>query len=372
LTRASQGSRVALPLFPVLAFTVLAACDDSGGVTGGPVPKGGLPSSASVASSNEALRDNARVILITIDGLRWQEVFDAKDSLARADQRPLMAHLHARIAKRGVGFGDKDRGSTVRTSSIKPISLPGYQSIFAGRQTACANNECARIDAPTLPEAVARQLTLPAGQVAAFASWSRLARAISSKDGSVLADVGPEGPPRGAGDPPWSNARWDDDTISRALSHLSRERPRFLYIGLLDTDQWAHAGERDRYLDAARAADRLFERIDTALEAMPAKVREQTTIIVTSDHGRGNGPLWIAHSRFDAARHVWLAARGPWVARAGLTRPTRTDVQHADIRPTVERLFGLCPTACEGASCGRVIEEITAGLHALPDPCARR
>jgi hypothetical protein len=348
-----------LALVTLAASLLASACDDSERSTPPPVP---TATSASARHGASPPAD-ARVVLVTIDGLRWQEVFDAKDSLARGGERPLMPHLTERVIRAGVGFGDRDArgGASARTSSRRPISLPGYQAIFAGRTTPCESNDCPRVTGETLPEAIARRLALSRDEVAAFGSWSRLALAVSARDDAVLVDVGPEGGPH-MGGPPWPNARWDRQTLFRALPHLRSARPRFLYVGLLDTDERAHDGDREGYLAAARAADAALARLDELISQLPPAQAAATTLIVTTDHGRGNGPLWTGHSRYPTSRDIWLAARGPSVQG-----PARSRVSQADIRPTVERLLGLCPSPCEGEGCGEVIAELVVGLA---DPCA--
>ena len=129
-------------------------------------------------------------------------------------------------------------GRNVSTISPEATVFEAVQSMspFGGAQTECDANDCPRITRETFMESVARRLSLPRTQVAAVASWSRLSRAASSKDGTIVVDVGPEGAPR-AGGPPWPNARWDADTIERALELWRSNDVRLLYVGLLDMDE---------------------------------------------------------------------------------------------------------------------------------------
>lgn len=48
---------------------------------------------------------------------------------------------------------------------------------------------------------------------------------------------------------PWNEVRHDAYTISFAMDHLARHRPRVLYLGLAKTDDWAHDGRYDRVLE---------------------------------------------------------------------------------------------------------------------------
>ena len=51
--------------------------------------------------------------------------------------------------------------------------------------------------------------------------------------------------------PAWDSARYDTYTWHFALDHLERHQTRALWIGLDETDDWAHAGRYDHYLHAA-------------------------------------------------------------------------------------------------------------------------
>ncbi len=277
---------------------------------------------------------SSRVILVTIDGVRWQDV--------NAENMPVLTQ---RVKSSGVMW----RGVNAMTSSLAPVSLPGYQTLMVGRSM-CIDNACSRVTDETLPERVARELALPPEQVAVFASWSRLARAASAKDGSIVVDAPPEGSPhadrsKGETGPPWANARWDHETSRRALAHLERHKPRFFYLSLLDVDEHAHARDRAAMLQALREGDRVLARIFTWVDALPADERARTTVIVTTDHGRGPGPFWFDHrSAFPAAREIFMAIVG--------ARSTVTSVSQADVRPTIEALMGLAPTTKHG---GRAI-----------------
>lgn len=264
------------------------------------------------------LQAKGRVVLITLDGARWQDVLEADGPLKRT-----------LAAARANGFVLQGT-----TSSRVPLSLPGYQAIAVGKQTACDDNLCPRVTEPTVSEAIAEKLKLPPAQVATFASWARIARSASAKDGAVLVDVPPEGRNPGV---PWPNARLDADTAALALAHWRAHRPRFLHLALLDMDEWAHAQERERMIGALEAADATIDALLNELGRLPADERALTTVLVTTDHGRGLGPLWSDHGPYDAARTIWLLGIGDRVST------DRASFTQADVRPMIEAGFGLSP-----------------------------
>lgn len=277
------------------------------------------------------LQAHARVILVTLDGARWQDVLDQPGALRNGDEPPAMPKLLELIRTRGVAL-------PATTSSALPLSLPGYQAIAAGHRTRCDDNDCARIDEETLAEGLARRLQLPADQVATFASWARLVNAASSRDGAVLVDAPPLGPPH-AGGPPWEDARWDRETVARALAHWTQQKPRFLHLALLDMDEQAHRQDAAATVNALRFADDVITKLLAEIDRLPEAERRLTTVLITADHGRGPGRLWPSHTAYASSRDIFFIALGPLVN--GDVLP----VSHADVRPMVERLFGLCSTS---------------------------
>jgi arylsulfatase A-like enzyme len=196
---------------------------------------------------------------------------------------------------------------------------------------------------------------LPPEQVAIFASWSRQRRAASSRDGLITVDAPEDQQPREPG-PPWRNARWDTETFSRARAHWEAHHPRFLHLAFLDTDEYAHEGQRAEYEQALRELDARLQELLRWVAALPPDERRHTTVLLTADHGRGQSD-WTSHGFFDrGSGDVFIGALGEQLQGRGEVDP---DAEQRDVRPTIERLFGLCPPAGDD---GRALEAIVGGL----------
>ena len=87
----------------------------------------------------------------------------------------------------------------------------------------------------------------------------------------------------------WDDCRDDAFTFQLALEHLRRATPRVFYIGLGDTDEHAHTGRYDKYLRALNDTDANLKTLWDELQSRP-EYRGSTTLIVTTDHGRGDPP----------------------------------------------------------------------------------
>ena len=117
----------------------------------------------------------------------------------------------------------------------------------------------------------------------------------------------------------WDYGPFDAPIVYAALETLRTSKPRVLYIMLGEGDEWAHAGRYDLYLDATFRADRFIERIWKTLQSIP-EYANQTTLLVTTDHGRGATTTdWTDHGRkVPAAESTWMAALGPGIAPLGV------------------------------------------------------
>ena len=116
-------------------------------------------------------------------------------------------------------------------------------------------------------------------------------------------------------------------------------KPRVLFIGYGETDEWAHAGRYDMYLQSAHQVDAFLEDLWKRAQANPA-TRDKTTLIVTTDHGRGLGAKWTDHGQdVDGAERIWMAVMGPDVPPMGVRR--NTPATQSQIAATIAAALGL-------------------------------
>lgn len=308
-----------------------------------------------------------RVVLLVLDGVRLQDFFGTEKGNAARSIRTPFHRFWKRHASTGVIYGDPGNGSMLLTPEAVVCSLPSYRTIFSGRLQSCFSNDCGRIEDETFPIRLIRELHLRRGEVASIASWEKLALALGSGDGRQLVNAGQQPFPEfdarhrelnrmQAADGPdrWREARYDRYTFGHALHYLAKKRPRFLFIGLNDADEWGHLDERDEYLRILVKYDLWIDRLIGVLDSLPG----ESLLLVTTDHGRGNNGSWINHGFQIDALPVWLFARGPMVRQTkNLTAgEDRAVFSHLDIRPTVEKAFGLPVVDC--LKCGRPLRNV--------------
>jgi arylsulfatase A-like enzyme len=86
--------------------------------------------------------------------------------------------------------------------------------------------------------------------------------------------------------------------------------------------------------------DAYLRRLWETLQSLPA-YRDQTTLIVTPDHGRGSGPTeWRNHgAAVDGAENIWIAVLGPDTPPLG-ERANIAPVFQNQIAATLAALLG--------------------------------
>lgn len=302
---------------------------------------------AALSAAPAQAADDRRLVLVTLDGLNWSEVFHGADPERAANKafvteaagikadfldkpdraRALMPFLHEVVAKQGVLIGDRDHGSCAAVANQMWFSYPGYNEILTGKpDPAIRSNEHGPNANVTFLEWLNRQPGFR-GRVQALGSWSVFRDIVNAPRSGVPVNAGWDGAPARsaaeaaiarleAGAPRlWPTVRLDTFTHAYALETLRRDKPRVLYVAYGETDDFAHDGHYDQTLWAARRTDAFLAELWSALQADRAYAGK-TSLIVTTDHGRGSGPsaeAWKHHGKpvFPGSDAVWIAAIGP-------------------------------------------------------------
>src|ERR1035438_7949339 len=125
-----------------------------------------------------------------------------------------------------------------------------------------------------------------------------------------------------------------------ALDYVQSGRPRVLFVGYGETDNWAHQGRYDLVLDSAHHFDHFVAQLWYTMQAMPA-YSGTTTFIITTDHGRGSGlSEWKEHGVEEkGSENIWIAVLGPDTKPLG-ERSNTHRVTQAQIAATVAAFVG--------------------------------
>jgi len=140
--------------------------------------------------------------------------------------------------------------------------------------------------------------------------------------------------------PLWSGMNFDSFYLHATLEHLKVDRPRIVWIAFSEPDEWAHEGSYDLYLSSAHYMDRAVRKLWDTVQSIP-EYRDQTTFILTCDHGRGSGPTeWKNHgAAVEGAEGIWIAILGPDTPPLG-ERTNTSQVSQNQIAATLSALLG--------------------------------
>jgi hypothetical protein len=307
------------------------------------------------------------VVLLAIDGVRWQEVFWGVDPVLAARQglrdgerlraETLMPNLYSLAAEGGVLLGAPDSETSVSATGPEFVSLPGYAEMLSGRRMpGCEDNACGATRAPTLLDEVASTPGARTSDVAVVTSWPDIGRIAAQRPDLVAMSTGRSGGPtrelfrrdpvaaalvdeaaRESSEPGVGDFRPDRHTARIALRYLETAHPRILFVSLGEPDEYAHRGDYRGYLRALRDADLAIGQMARALSER-ARAGSRTVLFVTADHGRARDFKNHGHEHPESAR-VWLFAWGTEVSpKRGAALGDR---RLADLAPTLRALFGL-------------------------------
>ena len=327
------------------------------------------------AQSKEA----PNVVLITLDGFRWQELFSGADSLLVAnkdyvgDTTALKSHFWKstqeerrsllmpffwnEVAKMGQLHGNRSKGSMVNLTNTMWFSYPGYNEILTGGADDSRITSNKKINNPNTT-ILERVINLPEyrGKVAAFGSWDVFPYIINEERSGVPVNAGfdiavganlssrevflnqlqPQIPS------PWGTVRLDAFTHHYALEHMKKENPKLVFISYGETDDFAHDGDYEAYLKSAHNTDSLIKELWQFVQGDDF-YKDNTTFIITTDHGRGTQPLetWKSHGGdIKGADQVWMVVFGKGVSAIGEVTSTE-QLYTNQIAPTVLKSLGV-------------------------------
>ena len=310
--------------------------------------------SARVTAQSDLKTEN--IFIITLDGLRWQELFSGADSAlirnkeythdqkellerfwvsdATDRRKKLMPFFWSTLEKEGQLYGNRQYSNYVNCSNKMWFSYPGYNEILCGFADDERINSNNKIDNPntTVLEFLNKQQKY-SGNVAAFASWDVIPYIVNERRSGIPVNGGYETAsgknlterevflnelqPRIPG--PWGSVRLDAFTHYYAFEYVKKHKPRVVYISYGETDDFAHDGRYDEYLKAAHRTDQFIQEFWNWVQSQ-SFYKNKTTFLITTDHGRGTVPLetWRNHGdEISGADQIWFAVLGPDTPASG-------------------------------------------------------
>ncbi|UKJ06665.1 phosphoglyceromutase [Solitalea lacus] len=318
------------------------------------------------------------IILITLDGYRWQELFTGADSAlvfnkeytantfntvtrfwgATENERrqKLMPFMWQTLAQQGQLYGNRRLNNKVNATNPHWVSYPGYCEILCGYvDTLIGGNKKRNNPNITVLEFL-NNIEEFKGKVAVFSSWDVFPYIVNANRSKIPVNTGFSRAENEQGSANikllntmqnqvpelFGGVRFDVFTHYLAMEYMKKHNPRVIFIGYGEPDEWAHKGKYENYLQSANYIDQFIADIWNFVQTNPF-YKDKTTLLITTDHGRGDAKKgkWKSHG-FDivGAGDVWLAAIGPDTKPLGEIK-TEGQLYLTQIAQTIANLLGL-------------------------------
>lgn len=315
-------------------------------------------------------------IIVTTDGFRWNEVFEGADSAIinnpefvkdtallkqmfwdndiNERRKMLMPFVWRNLVKQGSIYGNRNYENKVTVANPYRFSYAGYNEIFTGyADPAVITNHKKWNSNENLLDFLNEQPAYK-NKVAAFTSWNLFPYILNSRQGNIYLNSGYQTISNDSLSRientlntiqqnvmnSQDDTRNDMLTFVTAKEYIQNNHPKVIYIGFGETDEYAHGGHYDEYLQSAHLFDEYLAQLWYLVNKDPF-YKNNTSIIITTDHGRGEKPgNWIRHGLFTpGSSSAWLMTLGPGFEIKGEVK-TKTEIFNDQLAQTIVGLLG--------------------------------
>ncbi|HEY1869434.1 MAG TPA: alkaline phosphatase family protein, partial [Chitinophagaceae bacterium] len=267
-------------------------------------------------------------------------------------RKKLMPFFWNVIAKKGQVYGNRYFNNKVNTSNLYSLSYPGYSEMFTGQtDISIASNEKKINPNENVLEYLDKRTSFK-GSVVAFTSWNVFPFILNEERSHLKMNSGYENMDDSDSLQELTNkvendavynkteTRQDELTFITAKEYVQKFRPSIVYLSFGETDEMAHAGRYDLYLEKAAAIDKMIAELWHWAQSTPG-YKDNTTFIITTDHGRGKAfSKWANHGFFvKGSSQTWLALMGPNITPLGEMK-NEEQIYQKQIAQTIANLVG--------------------------------
>jgi hypothetical protein len=286
------------------------------------------------------------------------------------------------LAKKGQLNGNQNYQNKVQVANPYKISYPGYQEMLTGKANSRLSPNWPINNPQTTVLEHIQSMEGYTGKVAAFSSWNIMPYIINEKKAGIPVNSGyellvEEGDTLNAlinqvqqSIQPAAATRNDMLTYSAARNYIEKSHPKVLFLGFGETDEYAHKNKYDGYLQKAHQFDQFVADLWYYVQTDPF-YKNNTTFIITTDHGRGKyARSWNSHGFWvRGSGEIWSAMIGPDLQPLGEGKTPETRLlQHT--AATVLQMLGIKtstnPTLSTLASQRESIMPVISGAEIQP------
>ena len=320
------------------------------------------------------LNPENKLVIITLDGFRWEEVYRGADPMLINDpditsdvsfvkalywdedpkerRKKLMPFFWNVVASQGQLFGNRDHGNHVNVSNPYSLSYPGYSELLTGSvdYSIYGNDKIRNKNRNILEEL--NQSEAYAGKVAAFTSWDMFPYILDKNEkNSFVLNSGlqkVEGKDLSSAQALLNNiqgsmdheeTRYDELTYVACKEYVLKHKPSVLFLSFSGTDNAGHDNKYGQYLQQANNADRMIGELWRLMQGLP-EYKDKTTFLITTDHGRGKKKSnWKKHGFFvPGSSQTWYALIGNTVVPHGEMK-MKTQVYQKELNHLISEIL---------------------------------
>jgi hypothetical protein len=333
-----------------------------------------------LATTAQLSSKTKNIFIVTIDGIRWQEIFKGADadiinnhrytsdvdlaklmyldSSSLLSRKKLLPFFWNVIQQKGQLYGNRLYKNKVNVSNSYKFSYPGYNEMFTGYPDIYVNSNDPKNNLNINILEYLNTFNEFRNNVVAFTSWN-IFPYILNKDRNELPVYSGYDSVEENGDQDlhiFNNAqqnlikkktgtRQDVLTFIAATEYIQANKPKVVFIGFGECDQDAHKADYDKYLQHLNEADKMIQQLWYFIQSTP-EYKDKTTLIITTDHGRGRRRnKWTDHDvMVKGSGDAWLAVIGPDTSPAGEIQIPR-QLYQKQIAATISKFLGYNFTA---------------------------
>lgn len=256
------------------------------------------------------------------------------------------------LATKGQIYGNRHFDNKVNSTNIYSISYAGYNEMFTGEPdiTIASNSKRSNLNRNVLE--YLNQQNGYRGKVVAFTSWDVFPFILNEKRNALKINSGYENMEEDGEEQSLVNkventavytkteTRHDELTFITAREYIRKFKPAIAYLAFGETDEMAHQGRYDLYLEKASQIDKMVGELWHWTQSTEG-YRANTTFIITTDHGRGkSSSKWTDHGIFtNGSSQTWLAIIGPNIKPLGEMK-NEEQLYQKQIAQTIASLVG--------------------------------
>lgn len=329
-----------------------------------------------IQSKAQLSKPSPNIFIITTDGFRWQEVFNGADSSIIHDpkyvqdtgllkqmywdndmnerRKMLMPFVWKTLIKNGSIYGNRNFDNKVTVANPYRFSYAGYNEILTGyADPAIISNRKKRNQNENLLEFLNGKPEYN-NKVAAFASWNLFDYILNKEQAGFFINSGYRNIDHDSLTETemllnavqtvsvnnTQSTRIDMLTFVTAKEFIQTRHPKIVFIGFGETDEYAHGGNYDGYLQSAHLFDEYLAQLWYLVNNDPF-YKNNTSFIITTDHGRGkNTANWVRHGLFTpGSNNTWLITAGSGFTSGGEIK-TKDDISNDQLAQTIATMLG--------------------------------